>query len=289
MLKNVDKVGGPPRFARATSHISFMPELPEVEHAMQQLRIAGIGRTIARVRVLHPALERSLPPSDQQRLAGRRIDNVERKAKLQLITLDDGSVVEVHFRMTGDWSFGKAVDEPEHSERGRIEFTDGSRVSLIDGRAFAVMKLHPPGELKLPKLGLEPLSPDFTADALMEALAKRTIPIKQALLDQKVVSGLGNIYASEALWEAKMSPESVSNDLTKKAAETLVNAIRTVLDRAPAGRYYYEGTGDVAEETNTAWRVYDREGKPCVRCKSPIGRIGQGGRSTYFCPKCQKR
>jgi formamidopyrimidine-DNA glycosylase len=284
----VDKVDRQLRFARATSHISDMPELPEVEHAMQQFRAAAVGRTIARVRVLHKALERALPADAQQKLAGRTIRNVERRAKLQLVTLDDGSIIEVHFKMTGDWSFGAATDDIEHRERGRIELSDGTRVSLIDGRAFAVMRLHPPGELALPDLGLEPLSPEFTGAVLRDALAKRTIPIKQALLDQKVVSGLGNIYASEALWEAKISPERVSNKVTAAAADTLVAAIRTVLERAPAGRYYYEGTGETAEATDTAWRVYDREGEPCARCKTKIKRIVQGTRSTFYCAKCQK-
>jgi formamidopyrimidine-DNA glycosylase len=224
----------------------------------------------------------------QELLAGRTIERVERRGKIQLLTLDDKSILEVHFRMTGDWSFGKVGDETEQRERGRIELADGTRVSLIDGRAFAIMRLHPPGELKLPALGLEPLSAEFTGAVLREALATRTIPVKQSLLDQKVVSGLGNIYASEALWEAKISPARVSRAVTAKAAETLVAAIRTVLDRAPAGRYYYDGTGDVADETDTAWRVYDREGQPCARCKSKIKRIVQGGRSTFYCSKCQK-
>ena len=265
-----------------------MPELPEVEHAMQQFRNAANGRTIARVRVLHPALERALPKDAQQKLAGRTIRNIERKAKLQLVTLDDGSVLEVHFRMTGDWSFGKANDEVEQRERGRIELSDGTRVSLIDGRAFAIMRLHAPGELKLPALGLEPLSPEFTGAVLRDALAKKTIPIKQSLLDQKVVSGLGNIYASEALWEAKISPERESNKLTAAAADTLVEAIRTVLGRAPAGRYYYDGTSEDAESSDSAWRVYDREGHPCARCGTKIKRIVQGGRSTFYCSKCQR-
>jgi formamidopyrimidine-DNA glycosylase len=286
--KNVDNLDILLRFARVISHISDMPELPEVEHAMQQLRNAGVGRKIARVRIMHPALERSLPTDAQKALVGRTITSVERRAKIQLITLDDKSILEVHFRMTGDWSFGNAEDEPQLRERGRIDLTDGTRVSLIDGRAFAIMRLHAPGELKLPSLGLEPLSPEFNATVLREALSTRTIPIKQSLLDQKVVSGLGNIYASEALWEAKIAPTRPSNELTAKAAATLVTAIRTVLERAPAGRYYYEGTGEAAEEMGTAWRVYDREGQPCARCKTKIKRIVQGGRSTYFCSKCQK-
>jgi formamidopyrimidine-DNA glycosylase len=265
-----------------------MPELPEVEHAMQQFRAAAVGRTISRVRVLHPALERALPKDAQEKLAGRVIRNVERRAKLQLVTLDDDSIIEVHFKMTGDWSFGGVGDDIEQRERGRIELSDGTRVSLIDGRAFAVMRLHPPGEFSLPDLGLEPLSPAFTGAVLRDAVAKRTIPIKQSLLDQKVVSGLGNIYASEALWEAKISPTLVSNKLTAPAADTLVAAIKTVLERAPAGRYYYDGTGESAEATDTAWRVYDREGQPCARCNGKIKRIVQGTRSTFYCPKCQK-
>jgi formamidopyrimidine-DNA glycosylase len=273
-----------------------MPELPEVEFATRNLRAAIAGRTIARVRVLHPALRRSLPPAAQRRMAGRTVHEVTRRAKLQLLTLDDGATVEVHFRMTGDWAFGTTDDPMESLERARIELTDGTRVSLIDGRAFAVIRFHAPGAFKLPPLGLEPLDAEFTGTTLRAALAPRRITIKQALLDQKVVAGLGNIYAAEALWEAKIAPTRVANRLTARETEGLAQAIRTVLERAPAGRYYFDGSAsddpdddpDGEDGGEHAWRVYDREGDPCRRCGGKIRRITQGGRSTFFCPRCQR-
>ena len=261
-----------------------MPELPEIEHASRALRATIVGRTITRVQVFHTALARSLPPKDQKLLAGRTVRQVDRKAKLQLLTLDNGSVLEVHFRMTGDWSFGNASDEPLPKERGRLDLDNGKRVSFLDPRAFGVMRLHAPGELELPDLGLEPLSEEFTGAVLRDALASRRIPIKQTLLDQKVLAGLGNIYAAEALWEAKVDPRLASNELDTRTANRLVKAIRTVIERAPAGRYYYDGAN--ADEGHS-WRVYGREGEPCPRCGTLIGRVGQGGRSTYYCPGCQ--
>lgn len=262
-----------------------MPELPEVEHAARALRVTIVGRTITRVQVFHPALARVFPPKDQRALTGRKVKTVERKAKLQLLTLDNGSVLEVHFRMTGDWAFGDATDDVLPKERGRLDLDNGKRVSFIDPRAFGVLRLHAPGQLTLPDLGLEPLSDDFTGKVLREALASRRIPIKQALLDQKVLAGLGNIYTAESLWEAKLDPSLPANEVDLKTANRLVKAIRDVIERAPAGRYYYDGKG--ADEDH-AWRVYKREGEPCMRCGAPIARVGQGGRSTYYCPNCQR-
>ncbi len=272
-----------------------MPELPEVERAATLLRAAIVGRTILQVRALHPAIARSLTARARKALLGRRVERVERRAKHQLIYLDDGRVLEVHFKMTGDWFIGRAPDAPPPQERARLVFDDGTRVSLIDGRAFAVMRVHAPGELKLPPLGPEPTDPAFNAAYLREKLARRKISIKQVLLDQKLVAGLGNIYTSEALWEARVHPAVVASRLTKAGSERLVSAIRLVLQRAPAERYYDRDgkslTGDTALSgmSDDQWRVYGREGEPCPRCtRTKIKRITQGSRSTFFCPHCQK-
>ncbi len=266
-----------------------MPELPEIELATKRFREAAVGRTIVAVHVMHKALEKSLTNEAKSALYDRKVVTVNRRAKIQLGELDNGAVLEVHFRLTGDWSVGDGGDDYEKHERGRIVFDNGKRISLIDPRAFGVIKLHAPGELKLPRLGIEPLSSDFTSEALRLALAKRSIPIKQALLDQKIIAGLGNIYAAEALWEARMSPELASNSLSKASISKLTNAIVSVLKRAPAARYYYDGNSSSSRDADFAWRVYDREGEPCVQCGSAIERIGQGGRSTYYCPTCQRR
>lgn len=271
-----------------------MPELPEVERAATMLRDAAVGHTILDVRALHPAIARTLTPQAIRGLRDRKIERVERRAKHQLVHLDNGGVLEIHFKMTGDWAFGLEGDEDRPLERARITLDNGARISLIDGRAFAVMRLHAPGALALPELGPEPTDPSFTGEALHAAVSrKKTLPIKLALLDQRVVAGLGNIYAAEALWEAKINPRVLASSMTVARCATLVAAIQLVLERAPAARYYDRNgrsiTGDTALSgmRDDAWRVYGREGEPCPRCRTEIERIVQGTRSTFFCPHCQ--
>lgn len=271
-----------------------MPELPEVERAANMLRAAAVGRTILQVRALHPAIARTLTPSAIKSVLDRKVTRVERRAKHQLIHLDDGQTIEVHFRMTGDWAIGLEGDEDRHLERARITLDNGTRVSFIDGRALGVIRVHPAGHLVLPDLGPEPDDASFTGASLHASLERRRkLPIKVALLDQGVVSGLGNIYAAESLWEAKVSPRIVASELSLARCNTLVAAIKEVLERAPAERYYdrdgrsLNGGTALSGLSDDAWRVYSREGLPCVRCRTTIERITQAARSTYFCPRCQ--
>lgn len=260
-----------------------MPELPEVEDAARRLRQAVLGRTISEVVVLHPAVARTLTKTE--RLHGRRITDVARRAKIQLVTFDDGQLLEVHFRMTGDWAIGSVSDAAPRNERARFDFTDGTRVSLVDGRALSVLRVHASNAFALPALGPEPLSEAFTASALRDALVSRRGPIKPALLDQKIVAGIGNIYAAEALWEARIHPESIANKLSLARLTRLVDAIRVVLQRAQGERYREKKS----RNSPPRFRVYDREGKRCVRDDGVIRRIVQAGRSTYFCAACQRR
>lgn len=273
-----------------------MPELPEVERAATMLRAAAVGHTILEVRALHPAIARTLTPHAIRAVRDRKIERVERRAKHQLMYLDDGHVIEIHFKMTGDWAIGLEGDDDRPLERARITLDNGTRISLIDGRAFAVVRVHAPGALALPQLGPEPTDPDFTGRALHEALArKKKLTIKLALLDQRVVAGLGNIYVAEALWEAKISPTALASSISEKRCDTLVDAIKLVLERAPAERYYDRDGRSLTGETalsgmsDDAWRVYGREGLPCVRCEMVIKRIVQGARSTFYCPECQAK
>ncbi len=259
-----------------------VPELPEVDRARSLLEQAARGKTIARLRVLHPALARRFPANVADRVAGRVITRVERRGKHQLLRLDDGNAVVVHFRMNGDWEIGR-VDEPDpRYTRAALELADGTRVALVDSRALSTLTFASDGALELPPLGPEPLDAAFTAGSLGVALARRRGPIKPVLLDQRVVAGLGNIYAAEALWLARVSPRARASSLGAARRERLVDAIRRVIARAPAGRYW-------AEERGARWRVDDREGRPCPRCGARIRRIVQAGRSTYYCPRCQRR
>jgi formamidopyrimidine-DNA glycosylase len=257
-----------------------MPELPEVESAVRRLRKAAEGRTIAEVRLLHPAMKRRVSPAKLRSLRGARVAAVERRGKHQLFHLDDGRAIHAHFRMTGDWTMDRADDEPPRFARAAISFTDGSRVVLDDPRALSTIDVHPAGADLSFGLGPEPSDEMLTAEYLQSALAKRRGPIKPALLDQTLIAGLGNIYAAESLWHAKISPRAPASSLTKKQLTLLLSSIRKVIDRATGARYTDESVSRLA--------VYDRVGKPCRRCRTPIERIVQAGRSTYFCPKCQR-
>jgi len=261
-----------------------MPELPEVEHAAARLRQAALGRVVASAAVSHPSLARNLPPAACARLTGRQIVAIERRAKIQLVTFEDGQLLEVHFRMTGDWNLGDQNDQAPAYERVRIVCTDGTRISLVDSRAFAVIRLHAPGAFVLPPLGPEPLTDALSPEGLREALRTRRGPIKPVLLDQRIVAGIGNIYASEALWEARIHPAARANRLSLSRLTRLVVAIRVVLLRAQGNRYHAPtlGAGD------PEFQVYDRAGQPCGRCGRTVRRIAQAGRGGYYCARCQK-
>ncbi len=260
-----------------------MPELPEVEDAARRLRAAIIGRTFVTARALHPSTGRTLNDVACQQLIGQRVISVDRRAKLQVVRFADDRVLEVHLRMTGDWDIGRHDDPAPLYERARFTCDDGTRISFVDSRAFGVLTVHDPGAFKLPLYGPEPLDADFTAAVLLKALKARRGPIKPVLLDQRVIAGLGNIYAAEALWEARIRPDTPANRIAFVRVTRLCAAIRLVLNEAPSARYYEREEG--VEES---WRVYDREGKPCLRCAAPIVRIVQAGRSTFYCRRCQR-
>lgn len=229
--------------------------------------------------MLHPALRRRISPAKLRSLAGARIAAVSRRGKHQLIALADGRTVIAHFRMNGDWIFDRASDPLPRFARAAIDFTDGSRLVLEDSRALGTIELHPANVALDLGLGPEPDDPSLTADSLLAAFTRRRGPIKPALLDQRIIAGLGNIYAAESLWHAKISPAASAASLTKKQVSHLLRAIRKVIAKATGARYT---DGDVS-----SLAVYDREGKPCRRCGTKIERIPQAGRSTYFCPQCQ--
>ena len=261
-----------------------MPELPEVEAARRVLADAAVGRAIAELRVLHPALERCISPAEQRSVVGRRVTGAERRGKHQLLRLDDGRVLHVHFRMAGDWTVGRTADPLPRHARAVLEFDDDSRVVLVDPRALCTIALHPSAAAALPALGPEATDPALDAGVLGAALARRRGPIKPVLLDQRVVAGLGNIYAAEALWHARISPRAAAASLSAARLARLVDGMRRALAEAATvpGRY-------AREEGVERLRVYGREGEPCPRCGVRIRRIVQAGRSTYYCPTCQRR
>jgi len=260
-----------------------MPELPEVETAVRRLRPAVIGRRITAVATHHATSRRALPDDVASSLAGRQITAVERRGKHQHVALDDGSALHVQFRMNGDWHLGRADAPRPPYARVTLTLDDGSMVSLIDTRALATITLRPSGAPPL-RLGPDATDPAFDADALGRALHGRRLAIKPALLDQRVVAGIGNIYAAEALWRARLDPHIAAGRLGPARLARIVDAIRTTMADAlaDAGRYQ---DGEALERL----AVYGREGAPCRRCEVPVRRVVQAGRSTYYCAACQRR
>lgn len=259
-----------------------MPELPEVEAAARIARRAVVGRTIAAVDVLHPSIARRWTLAERRRCRGRRISAVTRRGKSQLLHLDDGCILVVHFRLDGDWVVDAAGEALPSFARFAIRCTDGRRLVLTDPRALSTVTVHTPAAPPTFALGPEADDPTLTAAELGTRLAGRRTAIKQALLDQRILAGLGNIYAAEALWRARLDPRRRAGTLEASEVARLLRGIRSALAEGVAhlGRYR---TG-----TRTApWRVYDRAGGPCRRCRTPIATLTQGGRTTYWCPGCQ--
>lgn len=260
-----------------------MPELPEVEHAVRRLRRAVRGRRIAGVRVHHRAQARTLTPAVCRRLRGRTIADVTRRGKHQLLHLDDGATLLVHFRLDGEWVLTReAVALPPHA-RVTFDLDGGRRLSLTDPRALCTVTWHAPARPPALDLGPEPDDRIVTAAWLKERLASKRGPIKPVLLDQRLLAGLGNIYAQEACWRARIDPATPANALDLAQLRRLRTGIRAALadGHANAGRYR-DG------ERTIPFKVYDREGEPCPRCRAPIRRMVQGGRGTWYCARCQR-
>jgi formamidopyrimidine-DNA glycosylase len=260
-----------------------MPELPEVEHAVRRLRPAVVGRRLAAVVAHHPTARRALPVDAAHSLAGCGITAVERRGKHQFLHLDDGRALHAHFRMNGDWVTGLAADPLPPYARVTLALDDATAAHLVDSRALATLVVRPPG-FALPALGPDATDPAFDEAALAAGLRGRRAAIKPSLLDQRVVAGVGNIYAAEALWRASIDPRAPAARLGPVRRARLVDAVRATLAEAldDAGRYQ-DG------EALSRLAVYDREGAPCRRCEAPVRRIVQAGRSTYFCARCQHR
>ncbi|MBM3908261.1 MAG: formamidopyrimidine-DNA glycosylase [Gemmatimonadetes bacterium] len=257
-----------------------MPELPEVEAAAQTARRILAGRIVVAVSTHHPSQRRALPARDARRIAGRTVVRVERRAKHQHLVLDDGAIVAVHFRMNGDWELAGAASPLPPFARVVFTLADGRRLCLVDSRALCHVAYHPPGHP--PQLALGPEPDALSPEILRHALARRTGAIKTTLLDQGVVAGLGNIYVAEALWRARLHPALRAGRLTDAQLRALTRGIRAAIADGFARQGRYRGGAEARP-----FKVYDREGLPCARCRTPVRRIAQAGRSTYFCPHCQ--
>ena len=275
-----------------------MPELPEVEHVVRALSAVVTGRRILAAQLnlkrIAPGISR---PAFSRQLRNARITGVGRRGKYILFKLESGHVLTTHLRMTG--KFVSLTTDQSLPPYAHVVFylDDERRLVYCDMRQFGRMNifkdpLRPPKELQT--LAPEPLSDEFTEDYLIETLSRSRRPLKHLLLDQTRVLGLGNIYAVEALFLAGVNPMKAANKLSKPRARKLYQAIRDVLQGAiDAGSTLRidlaDGNASYFEAPERFWQVYEREGEPCDRCATPIKRVVQGGRSTYFCPSCQKR
>jgi formamidopyrimidine-DNA glycosylase len=267
-----------------------MPELPEVETIRAELAPRLTGRALVRVEILDPRLTRPIDLFEvAEELEGDRVVAVERRGKYLVLRLESGLALLVHLRMTGGFAF-----EPASHERAILELDDGTRLAYRDVRRFGTWLVLEDAELD-PYLagrnGPEPLGPRFTAEWLVARLAGRRAAVKAVLLDQRVVAGLGNIYADEALWRARINPLRPAESLTREEAGRLHRAIRQALRTGIARqgstlRDYARPDGS-AGSMQTEFRVYGRDGQPCPRCRTPIAKARVAGRGAWFCPRCQ--
>lgn len=273
-----------------------MPELPEVETVRTRLEPLLAGRRLERVAILDPRLTRPEPPDAvSARLEGGRVDGVRRRGKYLVIDLEGGRHLLVHLRMTGSFRHtAGSVPGPDDHARAVVELDDGGRLVYRDVRRFGTWSVLERGELDAylgERLGPEPLGPGFTAAALRRALAGRRAPVKAALLDQRTVAGIGNIYADEALWLARLHPLAAAGELGPGDVARLARAIRRVLragiERHGATLRDYRAPDGASGSMQEEFRVYSRGGAPCPRCGTPIAKARVAGRGTWLCPTCQ--
>ena len=268
-----------------------MPELPEVETTVRGLERVLQGRRIVRVEARRSDLRRAFPVDLGQRLTGARVTTLWRRAKYGLIDTDRGDTLVFHLGMSGRWRIDPS--EIEKHDHFLLETDEGRRLALNDPRRFGSIDLIRTDELAtwpaFAALGPEPLQ--ITAEELRRRLASRIAPIKLLLLDQRIVAGLGNIYVCEALFRAGIHPKRPGGSISLDRLRRLVSAIHGVLAEAIAAggstlRDFASPNGELGYFSKS-FSVYDREGAPCA-CGGSVSRIVQGGRSTFYCTRCQR-
>jgi len=276
-----------------------MPELPEVETVRRGLAPRLVGRRIVAVDQRAPKLRRPLPARLDARLRGRRVTKLGRRAKYILVHLDDGAVLLIHLGMSGRMMMiDGAAPIPGRHDHVIFHFEGDLHVTFNDVRRFGLIELTSEAELDdhplLAKLGIDPLDPACDGPALAALYAGRRTAIKAALLDQRLIAGIGNIYACEALYRAHLSPRRHAGTIAGRRAERLSRTIREVLTEALAAggsslRDYVQASGELSYFQHR-FKVYDRAGEPCPdrACDGTVRRIVQGGRSTFHCPRCQR-
>ncbi len=291
---------------RATQMGETVPELPEVETVRRGLQPAMEGQRIARADIRRAGLRWPFPADMGERLQGQRVDRLRRRAKYILADLSSGETLIIHLGMSGRMLISGAVQgrfhaahpTPEKHDHVVLDMENGARVTFNDARRFGAMDLCATPDLDehrlLAGLGPEPLGNGFDESYLVACLRGRNTPIKSALLDQKIVAGLGNIYVCEVLHRTGISPRRKAANLAPRRIRTLVPAIRDVLSEAIESggsslRDHRQTNGELGYFQHN-FRVYDRQGQPCPtpHCQGEITRIVQSGRSSFYCPTCQR-
>lgn len=270
-----------------------MPELPEVETVRRSLAPFLVGASIRTVTIREPRLRQTLAANFAQLLTGRTITQLGRRGKYLHLHLDDGNIWLVHLGMTGQLLVEETATAPLPHDHVLITLRTGYRLRYNDPRRFGLMRVGSAAEIEtVTALGVEPLGRMFTSRYLQERLRRTQRTIKDVLMDQRVVAGIGNIYASELLFRARVQPSRVAATLPEAAIERIVEATKAVLREAIRHRGssisdYRDGEGKRGGFQDR-FRVYDRAGQPCSTCQQCIQRETRGGRSSFFCASCQQ-
>ena len=273
-----------------------MPELPEVETIRLDLRSLVVGRTVVEAWVSPDApklVQGRLPDEFCRRISGRVVEDVTRRGKYLLLHLSGALVWVVHLRMTGSLQRRPAGSPDDRFLRARFRLDDGNELCYVDLRKLGMMWLAEDESEVVGRLGPEPLGEGFGPKELRSLLARRSAPVKAVLMDQAAIAGIGNIYADEALFAARVHPARPAKGLSRREAERLHWCIRRVLvdamgNRGSSFRDYVDAAGREGEHQLHV-KVFRRTGQPCPDCGTAIERIKVGGRSTHFCPRCQRR
>jgi formamidopyrimidine-DNA glycosylase len=274
-----------------------MPELPEVETTLRGLLPALEGKVIEHVTVRQPRLRMPISADFEARVAGARVEKLQRRGKYLLWELNTGETILLHLGMSGRLTLQPAITQPRKHDHVVFHLPTGQDVRFHDVRRFGLIVLTKTEQVSqhtlLRFLGPEPLGSGFTSTYLYEQLQRRRSPIKTVLLDGRVVAGLGNIYVNEALFRAGIHPERAACDITRREAGGLVISICAVLEEALAAggttlRDYVQADGNLGY-FHEQFRVYGRGGAPCLVCKTAVEKIVVGQRGTYYCPQCQAR
>lgn len=270
-----------------------MPELPEVETVKNQIAPYIIGRCISDITLPWDGIVKDPSPEEfVKRTAGQKILDISRQGKYLIVGLSSGEKLIIHLKMTGSLILDDNTAEPPKYTRAIIHLDSGKNIFFRDPRKFGVLKLVEDTREIESKLGPEPLEEGFTLKIFTERMKNRTAPVKALLLDQKFMAGVGNMYADEALFAAKIDPRRASNTLTKPEIKRLFEAVREALREgikyggASIITYYHpDGSQGTAQQH---FNVAHGQKKSCPVCGNPIERVVVGGRGTYYCPKCQK-